>query len=147
MMAKIKKGFFWTWAIATVLLVLFAWWQTGRLKTAAAERDQMRSQTISTLLGQAEGLLDSAADQVQAKNYGTAQSTAGAAIAMFEAGAQVADEELAREITERADQTTRLRASINEGDPEGSTADLLRSEATQTREMARQAGLEPQAPE
>jgi hypothetical protein len=66
---------------------------------------------------------------------------------MFEAGAQVADEELAREITERADQTTRLRASINEGDPEGSTADLLRSEATQTREMARQAGLEPQAPE
>lgn len=147
MMAKIKKGLFWTWGIATVLLVLFAWWQTGRLKTAAAERDQVRRQAISTLLGQAEGLLDSAADEVQAKNYGTAQSTAGAAIAMFEAAAQVADGKLAKDITARADQATRLRASINEGDSEGSTADLLRSEATQTREMARQAGLELQTGE
>lgn len=134
-MTKIRKGFFWTWGVATVLLALFAWWQTSRLASVSADREQIRHKTLSTLLTQAATLLDNAADQVRASNFGTAQSTAGAAIALFDAAAPVAEGEATEEVQTRSEQVTSIRASMNEGDPGKVAVEQLRTEAVRTRDI------------
>lgn len=127
MMAKIRRYFFWTWTAATLILALFGYVQTRRLENASAELRHVRVSTVASLLGQSQGLLSAAAEEVDQRNLGTAQADASAALDLLKAAAANVKDDSAAKLGKTAEAIRKVRGDVLAGD-ENRTAsgDLLR---------------------
>ncbi len=130
-MSKAKKIFFGVWAAVTIILVLFGWVQSTRLRRAVLTRDQIRYGSVVALLGQSQRLLDSAAGQ---PNKNTADTSVAAALALLHEAASEAEPPTSATLDDEVARVQSVRRDMMQGQP---VSDRLRKEATSIRDIIR----------
>jgi len=133
--SKGKKIFYGVWAGITVLLLLFGWIQTNRLRSVYAERDRIRAETVAALLSEAQSILDEAADQTGSLNLGNAQAGIASAASLLKAAERIATRDISRAIAERIKALEEIRSAVLQGDTAKTAAGDLKREASLLREL------------
>ncbi len=134
-MARARRVFFAIWAAVTAIALLATWIQTSRLSAVSQDRERIRLETLTTLLEQAQQVLDQAAGQAGARNLGNAAANVDAAVSLLDSAAKVSQKQTAEDVRVIVQAVKKARGMIIQGDEQGKAEGDIKREAANVRAL------------